>query len=548
MKKLLLWIVMLLCGVLSYAQVPQAMSFQAVARGADGNALSEKTVAIKMEILQGSTLGSVVYGETHRLKTAKNGVVNLQFGKGSVVSGTFADIDWSRSPYFLRISMDTDGRSAYKEVSTTQMLSVPYALYAERAGNGNDGNAHNFIVTGDGQDAYCLATGVELSYNSSFIGFEFSVSYLDGEDQAVEFTVEGFPAGATFKDKSITGTYGKFIDVDVENVPAGEYHLVLRLKNKYGVERIGKLNWTTNGSGGIPPSEISPGTFWQTDEDVRSFLTSIIAAYQGFKTFNVAIDNAFMGKSGDEQFADFKNKTYSSDSEQISQLWTKAYNTISLCNRLIEALSGNVNNGITEDVKNNAIDQSKAIRAYAYLMLTEWFGDVPLVTKTLESGGEINPSRTSRSEVLTSVIQDLKEASIQTRSAGTKADAADITIDEMHILLREAYLLNQDWKYAKTLGIQSEVNMLKSTTLVDFVKKIADWKLSNTGEITEASLMEEYMKDFHSTYNRGNLYLNILNYSAAYFNMDAYKALLPIPQSEMNTNGNCVQNPGYSKL
>lgn len=544
MNKLLLWVVMLLCGVLSYAQAPQGMSFQAVARDANGNALSEKTVAIKVEVLQGSTSGAVVYGETHRSATAKNGVVNLQIGQGTATDGTFAGIDWSRSPYFLRISMDTNGGTSYKEVATSQMLSVPYALYAEKAGSAADGNAHNFIVTGDGKDAYCLATGAELSYETSFFGFEFSVSYLDGEDQEVEFTVEGLPGEATLKDESISGKYGKFIDISVENVPAGTYLLTLKLRNKYGVEKIGKLNWTTNG---FPSEELLPDTYWITDEHVRYALTGIVGLYQEFKTMNTAIDNAFMGKSEDEQYAVFKNKTYVPTSGEISPLWTKAYEAIARCNQLIEALSGNVSSGITFEVKSNAIDQAKAIRAYTHLMLTEWFGAVPLVTKVLSMDEASTISRTLRSEVLASVIQDLRDASIQTKSASTKAEVTGLTIDEMHILLREAYLLKGEWQNAKTLGSQPEidVNMLKSTTLVDFIKKIADWKLSNTAGITEASLMEEYMSNFHSTYGRGNLYLNVLDYSATYFTMDTYKALLPIPQSEMDLHPNYGQNTGY---
>lgn len=58
--------------------------------------------------------------------------------------------------------------------------------------------------------------------------------------------------------------------------------------------------------------------------------------------------------------------------------------------------------------------------------------------------------------------------------------------------------------------------------------------------------MEEYMDSFHSSHHRGNLYLNVLEYSAAYFDMDAYKALLPIPQSEQHKNPNIEQNDGYN--
>ena len=84
-----------------------------------------------------------------------------------------------------------------------------------------------------------------------------------------------------------------------------------------------------------------------------------------------------------------------------------------------------------------------------------------------------------------------------------------------------------------------------------FIKKIANWKLNN-GEVEEettaSSLMTEYMDTYHSTYKRGNLYLNILGCSATYFswNVDqAYKALLPIPQSALDVNENLTQNPGY---
>ena len=80
---------------------------------------------------------------------------------------------------------------------------------------------------------------------------------------------------------------------------------------------------------------------------------------------------------------------------------------------------------------------------------------------------------------------------------------------------------------------------------LNFAKKIATWKLNNTEGITEASIMDEYMNNFYSIYNRGNMYLNILNYSATYFNIGEYQTLLPIPEKELQLNGNLTQNPGY---
>lgn len=543
MNKLLLWVVMLLCGVLSYAQAPQGMSFQAVARDGQGNALSEKTVAIKVEVLQGSTSGTVVYGETHRSATAKNGVVNLLIGQGTATDGTFAGIDWSLSPYFLRISMDTNGGTSYKEVATQQMLSVPYALYAEKAGSMKV-EIPDYLLTPINGPSSDFLTG--LGTDDTGIGLSFFVTYLDRKDQKVDYEIKGLPSGVLPNNEYGTesGPFGRAIKIEFSSngtANPGKYPCTLVLKNKYGVTKTYPFTYTVWDIDN--PSE---NTFWKTDEDVRTALTGIIASYEEYKALNIAIDNAFMETSEDEQYAVFKEKTYVSTSDKISLLWSNAYNVISRCNVLIEALSENVSSGITYDVKNNAIDQAKAVRAYIHLMLTEWFGAVPLVTKTLTPDEAMNISRTPRAEVLVSVIQDLRDASIKTKSASTKVELVGITIDDMRILLREAYLLKGEWANAKTLGqIDVDVNMLKSTTLVDFIKKIADWKLSKTEGITEASLMKDYMDSFHSTYSRGNLYLNILNHSATYFNMDAYKALLPIPQKEMDVNSKLTQNTGY---
>ena len=542
MNKWVLWILLLVCSAMAYGQVPQAMNFQAVARNAEGNPLSEKEVGIKVEVLQGNTSGTVVYGEAHRTTTAKNGVVNLQIGDGTAIEGTFAGIDWSRSPYYLRISMDTDGGTSYKEVATQQMLAVPYALYAERAGNsGNDVSAHNFIVTGDGEDAYCLATGAELSYEASYFGFEFSVSYLDGEDQKVEFTVEGLPNEAVLDDKSISGAYGKYIDIDVENAPAGTYPLTLKLKNKYGMERVGKLIWTTSGSSGEPSDELTPDTFWKTDEHVKMALTAIIGSYQEYKVLNEAIDDAFMKKdeadAANGQYAAFTSKTYTPSTPELETLWGNAYTVITRCNQLIEGVSESTSSEITENVRTNALKQARAIRAYCHLMLTEWFGRVPLIQKVLEPSDAMNIAQSERDAVLTAVISDLETAQeVQSLFDTT----GEITSDEACILLLESHLLKKDW--------QAVSQMTDETGAAAFIKKLATWKADSTqpAETTEASLMEEYMDSFHSSHHRGNLYLNVLEYSAAYFDMDAYKALLPIPQSEQHKNPNIEQNDGYN--
>lgn len=117
-----------------YSQSPSAFNYQAVLRNTSGNVNANADVAIRIELLHGSVTGTAVYAETFAVTTNAFGLVNLQVGKGTPVSGTFDAIDWSAGPYFIKVSVNGT------EMSTTQLLSVPYAMYAAKAGNGFSGS------------------------------------------------------------------------------------------------------------------------------------------------------------------------------------------------------------------------------------------------------------------------------------------------------------------------------------------------------------------------------------------------------------------------
>jgi hypothetical protein len=121
------------------AQVPQQMSFQAVLRDGADDLIVNTAVGMRLSILQGSSSGTAVYVETHAPTTNANGLATVQIGSGSTVSGVFADIDWSNGPYFLKSETDPDGGTNYSITGTSQLLSVPYALYAENSEPGPPG-------------------------------------------------------------------------------------------------------------------------------------------------------------------------------------------------------------------------------------------------------------------------------------------------------------------------------------------------------------------------------------------------------------------------
>ena len=137
MKKILLFFVAIMAMILvAEAQAPERFSYQSVIRDAAGNLVANEPVGVRVSILQYSPDGSAVYSETHNCATNANGLVTMEIGAGTVVSGTFSSIDWANGPYFLKIETDVNGGTNYTLAGTQQMLSVPYALYAATSGNG----------------------------------------------------------------------------------------------------------------------------------------------------------------------------------------------------------------------------------------------------------------------------------------------------------------------------------------------------------------------------------------------------------------------------
>lgn len=132
MKKLVTFFA-LLFFITIFAQAPQGFNYQATVRNNTGALIVNQNVYFKFNIIQGSSTSLPVFTETHYVPTDELGQVNLVIGQGTASLGTFATIDWSLGNYYLGIELNTG--SGYTAMGTTQLLSVPYALYAQNAGN-----------------------------------------------------------------------------------------------------------------------------------------------------------------------------------------------------------------------------------------------------------------------------------------------------------------------------------------------------------------------------------------------------------------------------
>jgi hypothetical protein len=145
MKKNYIFILLIMLAINSIAQVPGAFKYQAVLRDGSGEIRADESVSVEVSILQGSSTGSTVYSESHDVTTNSFGLINLNIGMGS--SGDdFGAIDWGDGPYFIKISVDGTA------MGTSQLLSVPYAHFADSSASGFSGNYEDLSNTPDLSD------------------------------------------------------------------------------------------------------------------------------------------------------------------------------------------------------------------------------------------------------------------------------------------------------------------------------------------------------------------------------------------------------------
>jgi hypothetical protein len=133
MKRIFTFLATVLLTANVFAQSPEKMSYQAVIRNSSNQLVTNQSVGMQISILQGSPNGTAVYEETQTPTTNTNGLVSLEIGTGTVVSGDFSTIDWANGPFFIKTETDPNGGTNYSITGTSQLLSVPYALHSTTA-------------------------------------------------------------------------------------------------------------------------------------------------------------------------------------------------------------------------------------------------------------------------------------------------------------------------------------------------------------------------------------------------------------------------------
>uniref|UniRef100_UPI004048C571 hypothetical protein n=1 Tax=Algoriphagus sp. TaxID=1872435 RepID=UPI004048C571 len=154
MKKLFLSLLLLLTVTVVWAQVPQQISYQSLIRDGNNVVVASSPIGIKISLLQGTATGPAVYVETHSKTTNANGLVSLEIGTGTVLSGSFASIDWANGPYLIQTETDPTGGVNYSiPVAETQEVLVVEMVMAE------DGAYNTNLMTDSPAAEYVASLG-----------------------------------------------------------------------------------------------------------------------------------------------------------------------------------------------------------------------------------------------------------------------------------------------------------------------------------------------------------------------------------------------------
>jgi uncharacterized protein (TIGR02145 family) len=215
-------LMLLIFPILGISQAPTKINFQSVLRNTNGEVVSNSAVSLRISILSGTINGSAVYIETHAKTTDAGGLMSLQIGGGTVLSGVFGDINWGSSAHFIKLEADFSGGNSYVLLGTQELMSVPYALYASKTDTSVLNLTSRFSTKLSGTDTVSLSarinakapinnptfTGTVGGISKTMVGLGNVDNTSDAGKPISTATQTALDLKAPFNNPTFTGTVG----------------------------------------------------------------------------------------------------------------------------------------------------------------------------------------------------------------------------------------------------------------------------------------------------------------------------------------------------
>jgi len=343
MKRLFFTLAGIIIAATIMAQAPNAIKYQAVARDNAGDVLANQSVSLTISILQGSVTGREVFTETHDSTTNAYGLVSLNIGAGN--PSDFANIDWANGPYFVKVVMDGN------VMGTSQLLSVPYAKYADEAGNAFSGSYNDLTGTPDLSDTANYADQSALEDTASSLRNDLAPkNNVLALDNTTAFTPDADyePATKKYVDDNV-GSSGHYVGelygggIVFWVTPDGQHGLIASLDDLDGGSGIAWSN--------ILYTEIGASAQSMTDGASN---TAAIIAQSGHTSSAAKLCNDYAGGGFNDWYLPSNRELYLLASQDV----------------LIDYILDNDGNGAT-----NGFSQEYAAPTYGrYWSSTEYYG------------------------------------------------------------------------------------------------------------------------------------------------------------------------------
>lgn len=186
--------------LIATAQAPQGFNYQATVRNSSGALLLNQIVLVKFNVFQNSATGTLVYSENQTANTDDLGHIALVVGQGTATTGTFSNINWASGTFYLGIELNT-GSGGYVAMGTTQLLSVPYALYANSSGNSQSviPNLSSVLAVNNGANNLQIKNLADPTDNQDAVTKSYLQSQINILQQQINNNlISQYPAGSLF--------------------------------------------------------------------------------------------------------------------------------------------------------------------------------------------------------------------------------------------------------------------------------------------------------------------------------------------------------------
>ncbi len=277
-------------GNTTLSAVTHAIPYQAVVRDGAGNPLINHPLTVRCTLHDNTASGTSIYQETHTITTNNLGLFTLHIGTGNASIGNIDSIHWALYKKYLQVEFDTTAQGvSYIDLGTQQLMAVPYALYAETAGNAlnapkgdngvdgvNGSNGVNGVDGTNGQNGVNGADGVSVT-SATITNDSLYLSLSNSQTLNAGKLSGGLPNGTTAGEMMYwngtawvsvaPGAEGQFLKFH-NGAPTWQNTLTLGMNYQGGVIayilQFGDPGYDANVQHGliVAPFDQSPGASW----------------------------------------------------------------------------------------------------------------------------------------------------------------------------------------------------------------------------------------------------------------------------------------------